>query len=178
MTNVFTILNEKGEKVVDVKYVNKSPHPDPFYKKVGDSGFDLRAWLTDDTKGLIHIDENEGKKYIIIAPLERVLIHTGIYVDLPQGVEMQIRPRSGIALERGLGVLNTPGTIDSNYTGELCIITVNLSNKNLLVYDGERIAQGVICPVFGGWAVILTKVGELDKETERGADGFNSTGTD
>ena len=173
---LFTLIGENDQKI-EVKYVNKSPHPDPTYKKVGDSGFDLRAWLNEETKGLIH-ENKDGKKYIIIAPLERVLIHTGIYIDVPNETEIQLRPRSGMALERGLSILNTPGTVDSNYTGEVGLIVVNLSNKNLLVYDGERIAQAVVCPVFGGWAIELTKIGELDKETERGADGFNSTGTD
>jgi dUTP pyrophosphatase len=82
-----------------------------------------------------------------------------------------------MALKRGLGVLNTPGTIDSNYTGEVCIIAVNLSNSNIVIEDGERIAQAVLCPVFGGWATELTKVDDLNKVTERGSDGFNSTGS-
>ena len=153
---------------ISLKFVNKSPNEDPCYNKVGDSGFDLRAWLN---------AEPDGKRYIIIAPLERVLIHTGLYFDIPPGTEIQIRARSGMALKHGLGVLNSPATIDSNYTGEICIIAVNLSNNNIVIEDGERIAQAVLCPVFGGLWTTLSKIDNIEKETERGSDGFNSTGS-
>jgi len=164
-------------KDIQLRFVNKSPNEDPCYKKEGDSGFDLRAWLNEETESTVKYAEPVGKKYIIIAPLERVLIHTGLYFDVPEGMEIQVRPRSGMALKRGLSVLNTPGTIDSNYTGEVCIIAVNLSNSNIVIEDGERIAQAALCPVFGGWATELTKVDDLNKVTERGSDGFNSTGS-
>lgn len=162
-------------KQIELKYVNKSPNEDPKYNKPGDSGFDLRTWLNEDTKVLIR--EDGEKKYIILAPLERVLIHTGLYFDLPEGAEVQVRPRSGMALKRGLSVLNTPGTVDPNYTGEICVIAVNISNKNIVIEDGERIAQAVVCPSFGAWATDLLKINEIAKITERGSDGFNSTGS-
>ena len=164
-------------KQIELKFVNKSPNEDPCYNKIGDSGFDLRAWLNEDTEVTVKYAESIGKNYIIIAPLQRVLIHTGLYFDVPEGTEMQIRPRSGMALKRGLGVLNTPGTIDSNYTGEVCIIAVNLSNENIVIEDGERIAQAALCPVLGAWATELLRVEEIAKVTERGSDGFNSTGS-
>ena len=160
---------------IKLNFVNKSPNPDPEFGKIGDSGFDLRVWLNEETESIVKYPV--GKKYTIIAPLERVLIHTGLYFDIPEGMEIQVRPRSGMALKRGLGVLNTPGTIDSNYTGEVCIIAVNLSNSSIVIEDGERIAQAALCPVFGGWATELTKVDDLNKATERGSDGFNSTGS-
>lgn len=162
---------------VVVKFVNKSPNEDPCYNKSGDSGFDLRAWLNDETKATIRYAEEVGKKYIIIAPLERVLIHTGLYFDIPGSTEIQVRARSGMALKRGLGVLNGPATIDSNYTGEVCIIAVNLSNSNITIEDGERIAQAVVCPVYNSRITELSKVESIEKETERGSDGFNSTGS-
>ena len=164
-------------KEIELRYVNKSPNEDPVYNYYGDSGFDLRAWLNEETEATVKHAEPVGKNYIILAPLERILIHTGLYFDLPEGVEIQVRPRSGMALKRGLGVLNAPGTIDSNYTGEVCVIAVNLSNKNIVIEDGERIAQAVVCPVFGAWATELIRIDEMDKSTERGSDGFNSTGS-
>lgn len=150
---------------IKLNFVNKSTNPDPEFGKIGDSGFDLRAWITD------------AEPSITIKPLERVLIHTGLYFDIPEGTEIQVRARSGMALKRGLGVLNSPATIDSNYTGEVCIIAVNLSNEDIVIENGERIVQGVLCPVYGGWATELTKVDDLNKVTERGSDGFNSTGS-
>jgi dUTP pyrophosphatase len=98
-----------------LKIHNESPHPYPEYKHPGDSGFDLRAWI-----------DNETKR-IFLKPLERTLIRTGLYVQLPENTELQVRPRSGCALKYGLSVLNTPGTVDNNYRGEICIIAVNLS---------------------------------------------------
>ena len=161
-------------KSYDIKYVNLSPNPDPEYARSGDSGFDLRAWIT----------EKEGTQYpynkepkIVLKPLERVLIHTGLYFDIPYGCEMQIRPRSGMSLKRGLGVLNSPATIDATYTGEIGIIVVNLSNDNIEIMNGERIAQGVICPVITEiTGAKLTKVDKIEKETERGSGGFGHTG--
>ena len=149
-----------------VKIYNESPHPNPEYKHPGDSGFDFRAWIKDDSKRLV------------LFPLERALVHTGIYVQIGKDTELQVRPRSGCALKMGLSVLNTPGTVDCNYRGEVCIIAVNLSNEMLQICDGDRIAQAAICPVYNSYDVSLEVVNDKNElsETERGADGFNSTG--
>lgn len=149
-----------------IKIYNESPHSYPEFKHPGDSGFDLRAWI-----------DNETKR-IFLKPLERTLIRTGLYVQLPEDTELQVRPRSGCALKYGLSVLNTPGTVDNNYRGEICIIAVNLSNESLRINDGDRIAQAVICPVYNSYQVNMKFVEDKDEltETERGADGFNSTG--
>jgi dUTP pyrophosphatase len=149
---------------IKLNFVNKSTNPDPEFGKTGNSGFDLRAWIT----GV--------EPSITIKPLERVLIHTGLYFDIPEGMEIQVRARSGMALKRGLGVLNAPATIDSNYTGEICVIAVNLSNEDIVIENGERIVQGVLCPVYGGWVTDLLKVVEITKNTERGSTGFGHSG--
>ena len=145
-----------------LKICNKSPHENPSYAKPGDSGMDLRAWI------------NEGK--IELKPLERKLVHTGIYVEIPYGYEIQVRPKSGQALKRGLVVLNTPGTVDVNYRGEVCVIAINLSNNILIIEDGEKIAQMVLCPVQHEGLVDIEVVDEISTDTERGSGGFGHTG--
>lgn len=146
----------------NLKICNKSPHENPTYAKPGDSGMDLRAWISETN--------------ITLNPLERRLIHTGIYVEIPYGYEIQVRPKSGQALKRGLVVLNSPGTIDLSYTGEICIITINLSNEPIIIEDGEKIAQMVLCPVEHEGTAIITYVDEITTETERGDGGFGHTG--
>ena len=158
-----------------LKFVNKSPHPNPEYKHDGDSGFDLRAWITPDDGN--YSTDLDGKLFLILRPLERRLIHTGIYVDIPDSCEIQIRSRSGTALKKALIVLNTPGTIDEPYTGEICLIMINLSNESVYITDGERIAQAVVCPVYSSKYIDLVEVDAIVKDTTRGAGGFNSTGT-
>ena len=143
---------------VNVKIVNKGPHELPAYGTPQSAGMDLRAWL----------DEP-----LTLQPLERALVHTGIYVELPPGYECQIRPRSGLALKRGLTVLNTPGTIDADYRGEIGIILVNLGNEPQVIQDGERICQMVVAR---HEVVQWTPVSELD-HSERGSGGFGHTGT-
>ena len=149
--------------MVELKFVNKSNNPDPEYKKSGDSGFDLRAWIKNDES-------------IVLDSLERTLINTGIFVDIPDGYELQVRPRSGMALLYGLSVANTPGTVDSGYTGELCIIAINLSKEKIIINNGDRIAQAVLMPVCNSNLTSLVKVDEITKVTERKDSGFNSTG--
>ena len=112
-----------------VRIVNRSKHPNPQYSTPYSAGMDLRANLD---------------KPVILKPLERALIPTGLFIELPEGYEAQIRPRSGLALKKGISVLNTPGTIDSDYRGEVGVILVNLSNEEFSVEDGERICQMVI----------------------------------
>jgi dUTP pyrophosphatase len=140
-----------------VQIVNKSHHPLPEYATTGSSGMDIRAFLTSP---------------ITMAPMERVLIPTGLFLALPENWEAQIRPRSGLAIKQGLTCLNTPGTIDADYRGELKVILINLSNEPQLITDGDRIAQMVFQKVE---KVILEKVESLEA-TERGAGGFGHTG--
>jgi dUTP pyrophosphatase len=140
-----------------VKIVNKSPHPAPVYSSKLAAGADLHAWLDSP---------------VTLRPLERALIKTGIYIAIPEGFEAQVRPRSGLALKKGITVLNSPGTIDADYRGELGVILVNLSNEDFIVNDGERIAQLVIaCCEQAEWFEVET----LD-DTDRGAGGYGSTG--
>ncbi|MCF8406815.1 MAG: dUTP diphosphatase [Chitinophagaceae bacterium] len=140
-----------------VQIVNKSHHPLPEYATTGSSGMDIRAFLTSP---------------ISMAPMERVLIPTGLFLALPENWEAQIRPRSGLAIKQGLTCLNTPGTIDADYRGELKVILINLSNETQLISDGDRIAQMVFQKVE---KVTLEKVETLEA-TERGAGGFGHTG--
>ncbi len=145
---------------IETKFSNCSNNPDPEYANIGDSGFDLRAFI------------NEP---ITLKSLERRLIPTGLRFELPLNTELQVRPRSGMALKHGITVLNTPGTVDEGYRGEVGIITINLSNEDYTIMPGERIAQGVIMNVIGQKISQLVKVNTLS-ETERGVDGFGSTG--
>jgi len=140
-----------------VQIVNKSHHPLPEYATTGSSGMDIRAFLTSP---------------ITMAHMERVLIPTGLFLALPENWEAQIRPRSGLAIKQGLTCLNTPGTIDADYRGELKVILINLSNEPQLITDGDRIAQMVFQKVE---KVILEKV-EILEATERGVGGFGHTG--
>ena len=142
-----------------VKIINKSNNPNPFYATEKSAGMDICAFIQDD---------------IVLNPMERVLVPTGLYIQLPDGYEAQIRPRSGLALKKGITVLNSPGTIDADYRGEICIILVNLSAEPFVIEDGERIAQMVIARhEQAEW----TEVQTLD-ETERGSGGFGHTGKD
>lgn len=140
-----------------VQIVNKSKHQIPAYETQQSAGMDLRA----------NISES-----IILKPLERAIIKTGLYIALPKGFEAQVRPRSGLAAKKGITVLNSPGTVDADYRGEIGVILVNLSNENFMVQDGERIAQLVIAK---HEHIVWSEVTVLD-ETERGSGGFGSTG--
>ena len=141
-----------------IKIINKSSNDLPKYETESSAGMDIRAYL-----------ENE----IIIKPLERTLIPTGLYISLPKGHEAQIRPRSGLAIKRGITVLNSPGTIDADYRGEICVILINLSNEEYTVKNGDRIAQVIIAKHSN---VVWEEVIELDLSS-RGNKGFGSTGT-
>jgi dUTP pyrophosphatase len=140
-----------------VKIVNKSKHNLPGYSTKYSAGMDLRA----------NLDEP-----VALKPLERRLIPTGLFIELPEGYEAQIRPRSGLALKKGISVLNTPGTIDADYRGEIGVILVNLSNEEFVVNDGERICQMVIAQ----HATIKWEEVEVLEESVRGAGGFGHTG--
>ena len=140
-----------------IKVINKGRQPLPEYATPQSAGLDLRA----------NIDES-----IVLHPMERQLIGTGLYIALPPGYEAQVRPRSGLALKHGITVLNTPGTIDSDYRGEVKVLLVNLSSEPFTINEGERIAQMVVAK---HEPAELTIVEELD-ETERGAGGYGHTG--
>jgi dUTP pyrophosphatase len=142
---------------MDVNIINKSKHPLPEYKTTSSAGMDLQANLD---------------LPVVLLPGKRALIPTGLFIGLPEGFEAQVRPRSGLALKQGLTVLNTPGTIDADYRGEIGVILVNLSDQPAEIEDGMRVAQLVVAPVT---QVRWQSVSSLE-ETTRGAGGFGSTG--
>lgn len=142
---------------IQVKIINQSPNPLPAYETEGSAGMDIRANLTGP---------------IVLKPLERTLVPTGLFIELPLGYEAQVRPRSGLAIKHGITCLNSPGTIDSDYRGEVKVILVNLSNEEQTLHHGDRIAQ-----------IIISRVGQAQwqpvtelAETKRGAGGFGHTG--
>ena len=142
---------------MQIRIVNKSTNPLPQYGTKASAGIDLRANLKAD---------------IIMKPLERTIVPTGLFIEIPIGYEAQVRPRSGLAIKKGITVLNTPGTIDADYRGEIMIILINLSNEEFVIKHGERIAQMVIAAhEQAEWELV-----EDLSETERGSGGFGSTG--
>lgn len=143
--------------MLNVKVINKGHQPLPAYATSQSAGMDLRA----------NIDES-----IVLHPMERRLVPTGLHIALPQGFEAQIRPRSGLALKHGITVLNTPGTIDADYRGELMVLLINFSDADFVINDGERIAQMVVAR---HEQIEFQLVDELD-DTERGAGGYGHTG--
>ncbi|MBO5134878.1 MAG: dUTP diphosphatase [Bacteroidaceae bacterium] len=142
---------------MEIQIINRSHHPLPAYATALSAGMDLRA----------NIEEP-----IVLKPLERRLVPTGLFIALPAGYEAQVRPRSGLALKHGIGVLNSPGTIDADYRGEIGVILVNLSNQEFVINDGERIAQMVVAR----HETVEWKPVEELTATERGAGGFGHTG--
>jgi len=142
---------------MNVQIINKSKHQTPNYETEGSAGMDLRANLN---------------KPMVLKPLERTIVKTGLFIALPIGFEAQVRPRSGLAAKKGITVLNSPGTIDADYRGEIGVILVNLSNEDFVINDGERIAQLVIAK----HERVNWKEVKVLNETECGAGGFGSTG--
>lgn len=141
-----------------IKIINKSRHELPHYETVASAGMDLRA----------HLSESR-----VLKPLERTIVGTGLFIELPIGYEAQVRPRSGLAAKKGITVLNAPGTIDADYRGEIGVILVNISNEPFEIRDGERIAQLVIAKhERAEWNQV-----EILTETQRGEGGFGSTGS-
>lgn len=140
-----------------VNIINRSHHPLPAYATTNSAGLDLRANLSEP---------------VVLGPLERRLIPTGLYIALPAGYEAQVRPRSGLALKHGIGLVNAPGTIDADYRGEIGVLLVNLSNEPFTVNDGERIAQLVVAR----YEQVEWQPAESLPDTERGAGGFGHTG--
>lgn len=143
---------------MEVRVVNKSKHALPQYETEQSAGMDLRANIDDP---------------VTLKPLERALIGTGLFIELPAGMEAQIRPRSGLAYKKGITVLNAPGTIDADYRGEVGVLLVNLSDEDFVVEDGERVAQMVIAR----YEQIEWKESDTLARTNRGAGGFGHTGT-
>ncbi len=143
---------------MQIKIINKSNHDLPSYETIASAGMDLRANISE---------------AITLKPLERTIVKTGLFIELPIGLEAQVRPRSGLAAKKGITVLNAPGTVDADYRGEIGVILVNLSNEDFIIENGERIAQLVIAKhERAEWI----SVEELS-ETSRGEGGFGSTGT-
>ena len=142
---------------IQVQIINNSPHALPDYQTLGASGMDIRAWL---------------QTPVTLQSMERKLIPTGLYIALPDGFEAQIRPRSGLAIKRGLTLINTPGTIDSDYRGELMIPIINLSTEEQTINDGERIAQMIIA----SYETVQWESVSVLQETKRGTGGFGHSG--
>jgi dUTP pyrophosphatase len=142
---------------MDVKFVNKSDNPLPEYETALSAGMDLRAWTPD---------------VIVLKPLERAMVPTGLFIELPEGYEAQVRPRSGLAAKKGVTVLNSPGTVDADYRGEIKVILINLSNEDFEIHSGDRIAQMVIAR----HERINPVRAEILSDTERGQGGFGHTG--
>ena len=150
-------INNEEKSPMNIRIVNQSKHQLPAYETIASAGMDLRA----------NLEEN-----LSIKPLGRVLVPTGLFIELPVGYEAQVRPRSGLAYKRGVGVVNSPGTIDADYRGEIKVILINLSEDTLEIEDGERIAQMVIAKhERANWELV-----DKLSETDRGAGGFGSTG--
>ncbi len=143
---------------ITINIINKSRHHTPAYTTALAAGMDVRANINED---------------IVLKPLQRALVPTGLYIELPAGYEAQIRPRSGLAYKNGITVLNSPGTIDADYRGEIGVILVNLSDTDFIVKDGERIAQMVFARYTKADFIVVEKL----QETARGAGGFGHTGT-
>ncbi len=142
---------------MNVQIINKSHHPLPSYATPLSAGMDLRA----------NLDEP-----IVLRPMQRCLVPTGLFIALPPGYEAQVRPRSGLAIKRGISVLNAPGTIDADYRGEICVVLINLSAEDFVIEDGERIAQMIIAR----HEQVVWKETDVLSDTERGAGGFGHTG--
>lgn len=160
MTELESHFNQMMEapSTYTIEYVYKSVNPEPSYAYPTDSGFDLRA--------------NETVHF---SGFERKLVSTGLFLDIPEGFEIQVRTKSGLALNQGLVVLNSPGTVDQGYTGEIKVILMNMNNLPITVEAGQKIAQAVLCPVVQGKNINLKRVLNID-EKDRNENGFGSTG--
>ncbi|MBP9991799.1 MAG: dUTP diphosphatase [Bacteroidales bacterium] len=144
---------------MEIKIINRSHHSLPQYETAQSAGLDLKAFLP------------EGS--ITLKPLQRGMVKTGLFMELPAGFEAQIRPRSGLALKKGITVLNSPGTIDADYRGEICVILINLGSEDFVINNGERIAQMVIARHEQAQMIEVTEL----TDTQRGTGGFGHTGT-
>lgn len=150
-------FKDNRSSMIQVSIINQSHHPLPSYQTKGASGMDLHAFLSEP---------------ITLQPLERRLIPTGLFIEIPLGFEVQIRPRSGLAIKRGLSLVNTPGTIDSDYRGEIMIPLINLSQETQMIEDGDRIAQMILAK----YEVVEWQLQEQLSSSDRGTQGFGHTG--
>jgi dUTP pyrophosphatase len=157
--NITSVQNDDYK--IKLSFANKSNNPDPEYATAGSSGFDLRANL---------------ESPITIPVGERAIVPTGLFFEIPANLEIQVRPRSGLAAKNGVTVLNTPGTVDADYRGEVKVILINLGNEAFEINHGDRIAQAVVAAVTSKNIINLNKVSEISTDTERGQGGFGSTG--
>ncbi len=157
LKKVLQTLSDRPKNMLEVKIINRSAYPNPEYHTAASAGMDICANIAET---------------LLLAPMERVLVPTGLFIELPLGYEAQVRPRSGLALKRGLTVLNSPGTIDADYRGEIKVLLINLSQEVQRIEVGERIAQMVVA---AHARVNWQSVGQLN-ETERGSGGYGSTG--
>lgn len=156
-----TFVSDPEYYKIKVAFTNKSTNPDPAYATAGSSGFDFRANLSEP---------------MTIKVGKVAMIPTGLYFELPENFEIQVRPRSGLAAKNGVTVLNTPGTVDADYRGEIKIILINLGEEDFTVNHGDRIAQGVLASVTAKNIVNFAKLDEVSQNTERASGGFGSTG--
>lgn len=146
---------------IKINVVNTSTNELPDFATLGSAGFDLRASLSED---------------FVLEVGKRAVIKTGLFMEIPPNLEIQVRPRSGLAAKEGVTVLNSPGTIDSDYTGEIGVILINLGEYDFTIKNGDRIAQGVISSVFGKSSIAFNKVDSIEENIHRGSAGFGSTG--
>lgn len=162
-TEFSQVQNDMMGELYKLKLVfsNKSKNEDPQYATEGSSGFDLRADLSEP---------------LVIKVGKRAIVPTGLFFELPENFEMQIRPRSGLAAKNGVTVLNTPGTVDCDYRGEVKVILINLGEEDFTINNGDRIAQAVLAPVYGKDVINFVKVSEVSTDTTRSNGGFGSTG--
>jgi dUTP pyrophosphatase len=154
-------LNGMSDMKLSLSFKNESTNPDPEYATAGSSGFDLRANL---------------ETSITIPVGQKAIVPTGLFFEIPDNFEIQVRPRSGLAAKNGVTVLNTPGTIDADYRGEIKVILINLGYESFEINHGDRIAQGVLAAVTAKNYINLIKVNNISDNTERGTGGFGSTG--
>ena len=158
---VSTMTIAPNDLRIKLHFTNKSTNEDPQYATDGSSGFDLRANL---------------EETITIPVGKRALVPTGLFFEIPDNFEIQVRPRSGLAAKNGVTVLNTPGTVDADYRGEVKVILINLGDEDFIINHGDRIAQAVVAPVTAKNVLNLVKVDNISTDTSRGAGGFGSTG--
>jgi dUTP pyrophosphatase len=157
----FSSQFDLGSNKIDFKFINTSNNPNPEYATNGSSGFDLRAFLPEP---------------ITMSVGQFIVVPTGLFFETPNNFEIQIRPRSGLAAKNGVTVLNTPGTIDSDYRGEIKVILINLGNEPFTINSGDRIAQAIIASVLNKNVIELNQVTAIDLLTDRGSGGLGSTG--
>ena len=167
----FSTVSHTGSNMDDFKigvnFINKSNNEDPKFQTTGAAGFDFRANIPNEGEVIVIKPSGSGNNI--------VMVPTGIFFELPESIELQVRPRSGLAAKNGVTVLNSPGTVDSDYRGEVKVILINHGTEDFVINNGDRIAQGILSAVSNGQCINLKKVDELSV-SERGDNGFGSTG--